>query len=276
MSIQHRVQHFLDTPIGQIPKKLLATFFPNWLRDPFQKLKRLPRFTTGETVLFSKKITIADGPSFVSMYKELFEHEIYKFSSNTDHPVIIDCGANIGLSVIYFKRLFPEAKITCFEPDPRIFKILQSNIAAFGLREIHAEQKAVFNKEIDLQFYAQGGDGGRLANSSENNKTIIVSAVRLREYLHEKIDFLKIDIEGAEAEVIEDCADLLANVDNLFVEFHSFDGQEQHLDTILRAIHNAGMRYYIHPIGIQSAHPFYEKKTYEGSDMQLNIFACRK
>ena len=88
-------------------------------------------------------------------------------------------------------------------------------------------------------------------------------------------DFLKIDIEGAETVVIEDCADLLINVNNLFVEYHSFDGKEQKLDILLSILKKSGFRYYIYNFGNLSHHPFEEKKTYLGMDMQLNIYACR-
>jgi FkbM family methyltransferase len=43
-------------------------------------------------------------------------------------PVIIDCGGNIGLSVLYFKYLFPNSVITVFEPSPPVFEILKENI----------------------------------------------------------------------------------------------------------------------------------------------------
>ena len=59
-------------------------------------------------------------------YQEIFVEEIYKFESNKSHPVIFDCGANIGISTIYFKTIYPNAIVHAFEPDANLFEILPS------------------------------------------------------------------------------------------------------------------------------------------------------
>ena len=86
---------------------------PSYLLTYYQirKLYAAPRYTPVETKLLKPAIQAIDPLSCVFMYKELFEKEIYKFKSNNPAPVIIDCGANIGLAIIYWKRLFPEAHI---------------------------------------------------------------------------------------------------------------------------------------------------------------------
>jgi hypothetical protein len=53
-----------------------------------------------------------------------------------------------------------------------------------------------------------------------------VKTMSLKPWLHEHVDFLKLDIEGAEAGVLNDCQNLLCNVDNIFVEGHWTRGQE--------------------------------------------------
>src|SRR5262245_6977657 len=60
------------------------------------------------------------GASFVYMFEEIFAKASYSFHSDTDRPLIFDCGSNIGMSVLFFKKLYPTARITAFEPDPRI------------------------------------------------------------------------------------------------------------------------------------------------------------
>ena len=56
-------------------------------------------------------------------YRELFCKEMYQFNSLSDEPVILDCGSNIGLSVLYFKTIYPKAKVWAFEPDAANFEI---------------------------------------------------------------------------------------------------------------------------------------------------------
>jgi len=249
--------------------------FPKYFEEPFDNLKNVPRYTPAKTLLLGKDIEIADAPSFFSMYNEIFKKEVYKFKTEIKKPYIIDCGANIGLSVIYFKKLYPEAEIIGFEPDKRIFDMLKNNIKSFGLSNVQIIQKALWNKEGEAIFSSEGADAGRLANESKTANPASIMTTSLRGYLGRPVDFLKIDIEGVETVVVEDCADLLVNVKNLFVEYHSFDGKEQELGVLLDILKKAGFRYYIYNFGGLSHSPFEEKKTYLGMDMQLNIYACR-
>ena len=146
---------------------------------------------------------------------------------------------------------------------------------SFGYNDVKIIQKALWNKEGEIIFSSEGADAGRLVDKREITDPITVEMTSLRGYLGRPVDFLKIDIEGAETVVIEDCADLLINVKNLFVEYHSFSDKEQKLDILLGILKKAGFRCYIYNFGVLSHHPFEEKKTYLGMDTQLNIYACR-
>jgi hypothetical protein len=53
-----------------------------------------------------------------NMFGELFLSQVYAVHKLPDRPYIIDCGGNIGLSVIWFKQRYPQARITVFEADP--------------------------------------------------------------------------------------------------------------------------------------------------------------
>ncbi len=273
------IRNYFVTFWNSTPKQTYAIigkkFFPKHFNGEFNIIRKIPRYTTVETELFGKRITIADVPSFFFMHNEIFIKKIYNFNSITDRPYIIDCGANIGLSIIYFKQLCPDAEIVGFEPDKKIFDILQKNIKSFACADVTLIEKAVWNKETEINFWNEGADGGRMTEKTEVRGSASVQTTSLRKYLNRPVDFLKIDIEGAETVVLEDCADLLHNVKNLFVEYHSFTDKKQDLERLLSILSNAGFRYYIHHIGILSANPFLEKETSVGMDMQLNIYACR-
>ena len=90
----------------------------------------------------------------------------------------------------------------------------------------------------------------------------------------EKIDFLKLDIEGAEYEVLQDCQKELRDVQNLFVEYHSPASSEQRLSRILEILSGAGFRYQIHE-AFTSPHPFLDRRLAGQMDLQLNISAFR-
>ena len=92
-----------------------------------------------------------------------------------------------------------------------------------------------------------------------------------------RIDFLKIDIEGAEIEVLHDCRGSLAHVQNLFVEFHSYIGNAQGLADVVKVFEENGFRYYV-DTNQHRLRPFVNHR-YRGNDvmdLQLNIFGWRK
>ena len=216
----------------------------------------LPRYVETTTDLMGFEATIPDGPSFIAVWSALFQNGIYDFSTNSPSPRILDCGANIGLSCLFFKQRYPDSRITAFEPDPKIFAYLKGFVAHAKLSDIELVPKGVWSSATNLSFYSEGSDGGRICCiGAPPAKVIEIQTVRLRDYLCEPIDFLKIDIEGAETEVIIDCADSLEYVNRLFVEYHSFIAQPQTLDQILTVLRHAGFRVQIHP-GMKAEKPF--------------------
>jgi FkbM family methyltransferase len=257
-------------------KKILNN--PLYLLKYFKirKLYKFPRFTETTSDLLGFKIKIADSLSFVSMYKEIFEKEIYRFNSKTENPMIIDCGANIGMSVIYFKKLYPRAEIIAFEPDPKIFNILKSNIESLNYSNIKLINSALWSSEKMIDFYADRADGGRAEEKIAEVAPIKVATIKLSNYLNRKIDLLKIDIEGAEFEVLNECKNLLNNVDNIFIEYHSFVNNQQNLHKILEILAVNNFRVNILNAGYTSEQPFIKININLGMDMQLNIFGYKK
>lgn len=207
------------------------------------------------------------------MYREIFEQEIYAFRAHSKTPFIVDCGANIGLSILYFKKIYPMCRIVAFEPDPNVFSVLERNIQNSGYKDITLIRRALWSSETSLNFMSEGADGGRVSRANDTGNKV-VQTVRLRDHIKHPVDFLKLDIEGAETEVLIDCADLLDNVENLFVEYHSFDEEPQTLNTIIGVLADAGFRLHIHP-PFTSPQPFLYRNVNLSMDMQLNIFAFR-
>ena len=90
-----------------------------------QQHKELPCF---ETSLLGKPLTTFNNSYwYYHSIDELFVDEVYKSVLNTEQPYILDCGANIGLSVIYFKKQWPNATVIAFEPDEKNFEYLNKN-----------------------------------------------------------------------------------------------------------------------------------------------------
>jgi hypothetical protein len=126
-----------------------------------------------------------------------------------------------------------------------------------------------------MSFVTDGGAGSRIVTDENNTADGKVSTVRLRDILTgKKTDFLKINIEGAEYEVIKDCADIIHNIDNVFIEYHSTFDKTQTLDEILRIVKNAGFRYHIKE-AYTARYPFISRELNNDMDLQLNVF-CYK
>jgi hypothetical protein len=130
-----------------------------------------------------------------------------------------------------------------------------------------------------LRFGSGGALGGTLdvdARHHSDDKITPIPTIRLKDYLTTPVDFLKIDIEGAEWEVLEDCAGQLQQVENLFVEYHSAPGKKQYLPELLAVLERAGFRLYIKEAWNNRPVPFVPLHYRPFWDLQLNIYAYRK
>lgn len=239
------------------------------------RLTGMPRYQAAETIFLGNKFSVVDASTFLSSFTEIFEQEIYKFRTNLSKPVIIDCGANIGLATIYFKLNYPEAKVLAYEPDPNIFAALKNNVQSFNLKDVELFNEAIGVNRETLLFNMEGGHSGMLVVKPDK-KTIPVPVTSLKEVLKkiDLIDFLKIDIEGYEINVLPAIAEELKKVTTLFLEYHTFLDQPQRLSEIIKIIEDAGFRYYIKESAYK-IHPFLERELFYKMDMLVNIFCYR-
>jgi hypothetical protein len=267
----------LKTLAKKFFKKLLKLkLFNSNEQIELNRIKVLPRYVKSRTTFLNKEIEFVDSTTYIYGINEIFKTNIYKFNASSNEPLIIDCGANIGLSVIYFKQLYPHAIIKAFEPDPKIFNTLTFNVNSFGFKEVELFQKAIWKQNETLQFKQEGGFSGRIPMANDEHNIIEVEAISLQEIIaNKKIDFLKIDIEGAEYEVLKSCKDNLQNVEHIFIEYHSHQDEKQTLHEILEILTNQGFRYHILEAFTRKK-PFIDNETMLGMDLQLNIFGTRK
>ncbi|MGE0251927.1 MAG: FkbM family methyltransferase [Dongiaceae bacterium] len=201
----------------------------------YRRLKQKP----ASEKLLGYKVDFFSYESFGFIMKEVFIDQSYYFQTKKKNPFIIDCGANIGLASLYFKKLYPESKVLCFEPDPDVFQKLETNIRQNNLTNIQAEQKALSSQNGKLTFQRSetltgeltadhpawfGTSSGHLKNAGDKPAAgeITVDTVKLSDYINEEVDFLKIDIEGAEHRVIEELAasGKIRHIKQLVMEYH--------------------------------------------------------
>jgi FkbM family methyltransferase len=222
------------------------------------------------------RFRVPDALSFLWQFKEIFVEEAYHFKASGPQPLIYDCGANVGTSCVYFKQLYPNARVKAFEADPTIAHYLKQNLESNGLQKVEVAAKAVWIDEAGIELSQGGADSGSVYGSG--NK-VRVPSVRLRDLLAREahVDMLKIDIEGAETAVLTDCGEMLSPVQHLFVEYHAYLGQTQDLDEILAVLRSNGFRYFIRDAQDRPrplSNPYYRNNR--EMDLQLNIFAYRE
>lgn len=239
------------------------------------RLRKIPRFTECRARAHGWELIIPDSASFLSAYKTIFVEQLYAFKFEGEEPRILDLGANIGLSVLFFKKLFPKAHITAFEADPKIFGHLTKNVHGNGYCDVQLINKAAWHEDTTIQFSSEGADGGRAAFADDINR-IEIDAIDINKFLQgRQFDFLKMDIEGAEEFVLPACKEYLPAFKYVFVEYHSKAGRKQCLDRIIGLLSEAGFRIHLHT-GFCSPSPFLDVRTSAGFDLMLNIFAWRE
>jgi FkbM family methyltransferase len=244
-----------------------------WLKE--KQLKHMPYNEPHVYTLNGKKIHYNNGPEILHSLKEIFVEEVYLTRFDTDTPKILDCGANIGLSVLYFKSKYPGANIIAFEPDPTNFTLLKKNIEGNNLHNVELRNEAVWKDNTTIEFVSDGTLGSKIGSTSSGSNVIRMNATRLRDYLDEKIDFLKLDIEGAEYEVLKDCKDKLGSIQYLFIEFHGFFDRMYELTDIFSMVQENGFSYYIKEATNVYPTPFYRNQNKRPYDLQLNVFCIR-
>lgn len=164
--------------------------------------------------------------SDIDTFVQIFINQEYNFLVESHPKTIVDAGANIGLASIYFANKYPDAKIIAIEPEQSNYELLKKNIAPYP--NIIPLQAALWNKNEELDLIDPGlGNWGfmtTLKDSSEHHSCHSVMAITIdkiiENYNLEKIDVLKIDIEGAEKEVFNDTSSWIEKVDSLIVELH--------------------------------------------------------
>lgn len=178
---------------------------------------------------------------------EIFTQDTYYFECDTATPRIIDAGAHIGLATLYFKKLFPAAYVTAIEPHPHSFKLLEKNIWENSLTDVSIIRAALGDRRGERSFFADASKdkwfstAGFLSGAWTGSQTSSEQSVEIRplaDFLQQPVDFLKMDIEGAEEAVLMMAGAHIQQVKQMRIEFHTHPSQKlSHLLDFLQDYH---------------------------------------
>jgi FkbM family methyltransferase len=207
-----------------------------------------PRFTPGTIRLLDFDLQYPDLLSLCPQWLEIFVRGTLDFQTASRSPRILDCGANVGLASLYFKRRYPRARVTAYEADPALFAVLEANLDTNGASDVDAVHAAVWTATGHLTFRCEGSDSGMIESlpGIVDGRSMTVPSVRLRDVLErEPIDLLKLDIEGAEHAVLTDCEGVLHQVNALVLDLHEFDPAARQAPRVLECLSRAGFLYAV-------------------------------
>ncbi|HWF45148.1 MAG TPA: FkbM family methyltransferase [Candidatus Kapabacteria bacterium] len=200
----------------------------------------------GFDVSYAQRILLA------YLFREIFIEGCYLFQTDNKHPRIVDCGSNIGMSILFFKSIYPNARIIGFEPDPSTFEKLKSNIERNALMDVTVYPFALSDNDGAIDFYHNEKDAGSLVMSVHKERIagqkIIVPSRKLSSFITEPVDLLKLDIEGAEEEVLPELASsgALRLVKRMFLEYHHhIIPEKNNLSETLSLLEKEGFGYQI-------------------------------
>jgi FkbM family methyltransferase len=213
------------------------------------------------------------------MYWETFNYGAYFFMAKRANPLILDGGSNIGIPILFFKALYPEATILGFEPHDLSHALLQRNISSNALSGVQVHRAALGGEDSIVDFYWDPDDpgSGRMSTIRERGSgkaKTLVQQVNLSRFIDREVDFLKLDIEGAEHAVLEDLVSsgAISNIDQMVVEYHHhIDKGKDAISTFLAELEQSGFGYQI-----SGYYDISERASPGGFIQDVHIYAYRK
>lgn len=166
------------------------------------------------------------GTTDISTYLQVLVECHYEFDKPEDPRFIIDAGANIGLASVYFANRYPLARIVAIEPEASNFKMLCENVAPYP--QVKPVRAALWRENGELFLFDSGqgnhgfqvgGDRGRDGGGLGSVPGFTIGSI-MRDAGEGRVDLLKIDIEGAEREVMGKSREWIEKVDVLMIELH--------------------------------------------------------
>lgn len=186
---------------------------------------------------FTFSVRRSNAFSALETYYEIFHkdnHFLHKDFIPKNSDVVVDFGANEGYYIARLKKFAHDCKIYAFEPNPHEFQLLKSNVENNHFQNVTLEQCAIFSHETELEFefIPQIGTIGSLNIHIPQRKWLKEEFIQrikiqafsadqiLEKYKLDHIHIMKIDVEGAELEILENFH-AIDRVDKITVEYHS-------------------------------------------------------
>ena len=172
---------------------------------------------------------------------EIWKAKIYDEARFPIHAedVVVDIGGHIGGFAIRAAKLATHGHVYAYEASGRNYTLLEKNRQLNNVVNLHIHNKAVSDKTGEMKFFMPSNNGALGSLMQETDSPMeIVQATTLSHIVEEnnieQIDYLKLDVEGAEYDILLNCpTDTLGKVKRIVMEYHEFsDDKRNHRDLV--------------------------------------------
>lgn len=223
-------------PSGDLKEQIKLLYYSvNKLKDTsYELLINNENKTVFKTIFKDVSLVTNEALYFVVPDFNYYQH-FYKVKKE---DVVIDAGANCGhLSVFFSKLVGEKGAIYAFEPDQFNIERIHKNIRLNKdlSNNIKIEELLLWDENKMIDFYEAGTVGSSAVWIPDADKCVQKEAVRIDDWVQkkniQKLDFIKMDIEGAEIEALEGCEHTIENLKPNFAiaSYHIVDGEATYI-----------------------------------------------
>ena len=211
----------------------------NWYLYPLVYFKLTKKdyviFETRSGLKIKIRVNSTDLMAFTHVWM-IQEYSDDNFSINND-DVVIDVGAHIGLFALFASQFCKNGKIFCYEPIKENYKILIENIEMNQIQNIFPNNLAVTKETSRVKIFLNDDQSGH-SMFIQNKNFVEVDSKSLSDIFIDngikECDFLKLDCEGAEYEIIESLpSDLFTKINKTAIEYHMVDTKPELLEQLI-------------------------------------------
>lgn len=202
----------------------------------------------GSVAVGDMKLHAANRAEALFLFAEIFLSNTYGPQLNMDKPVIIDCGANCGFATALFTLLYPTSKIIAIEPAPSALRILRENARLNSWDNVEIVEAACGREGKTIQLIESSHMSliSSVLPERGGGRVVEVPVLKVSSLVGDRVNLLKLDVEGAEHEVLLDLVETgaIARVERLAIEYHHrLGGARPRLAAFLGLLEQSGFTY---------------------------------